>query len=110
MSYSLKDVDEAEALVRSMRPETLISRDDYDWSLAVKDKDSTVAVILFQCGDETRPEIRSSLDDVRNVCFWLGRQWTPEQIKILEKARPHQPIIVFNRIITASNSPIPSRT
>lgn len=92
MPYSLKDVDAAEALVLAIRPETLVERGDFDWSLSVRDKDSTYAVILFQPRFEGQPEIKSTEEHIRNVCFMLGSQWTPEQIGQMtasHKDRPH---------------------
>lgn len=91
MPYSMQDVDEAEALVRKIRPETLISRDDYDWTLVIKDKDSNFVVILFQCGDESRREITTSSDEIRDICFLLGSQWTPEQVATRGPTWPRSP-------------------
>jgi hypothetical protein len=83
MSYSIKDVDAAEALVREIRPETLIQRGDYDWSLSIADKELTSpGFILFQPerGDIGQREISTPLDEIKDICFMLGSQWTPEQI------------------------------
>jgi len=83
MTYSLKDVNAAEALVRKIRPNTIIQRGDYDWSLAIADKElTTSAIILFQPEREDigQTEIKSSPETIRNACFMLGAQWTPEQI------------------------------
>jgi hypothetical protein len=84
MSYSLADVDAAVKYIREKRPETLISRGDYDWSLAVADKAKTKAIILFRCGDELQTEIKSSISEIAQILFWLGPQWTLDQIKALQ--------------------------
>lgn len=88
MTYTLKDVDDAEALVLAERPGTLTYRDDYDWGLVIRaDENSTHAIILFQCGDQYRPEIKSTPEEIRNICYWIGSQWTPEQIEKIKLTR-----------------------
>jgi hypothetical protein len=92
MPYSLKDVNDAEALVRSLRPEAIISRGDYDWSLSIMDKNSNAAFVLFQPqrDDTGQREISSTLDEIRDICFFMGGQWTAEEAaKIAAAARRH---------------------
>lgn len=81
MSYFIKDVDAAEALVRELRPETIISRGDYDWSLSIRDKHSNSAFILFRPKREDigQSEIVSTLGEIRDLCFFFGGQWTAEE-------------------------------
>lgn len=92
MSYSLKDVDAAEALIRSEHPDAIIERGDYDWSLSVADKDwQSPGIILFQPrrDDIGQPEIKSSTSFIKDFCFMFGSQWTPEQVtKLNSRARP----------------------
>lgn len=88
MAYSLNDVDAAEALIRKLRPDAIISRDDFDWSLSVKDKDSEIAIILFQNGDEGRPERISTEEEIRDICFLMGSQWTAEEALRLARKWP----------------------
>lgn len=94
MAYSLRDVDAAEALVRETRPETIIERGDYDWSLRIADKEwQSPGVILFQPrrDDIGQCEIRSSPEQIKDICFMLGSQWTQEQLnKINSRGRPHK--------------------
>lgn len=86
MSYTLQDVDAAEALIRSQCPSMPLSRGDYDWTLCISNRDKSAAVILFQCGDDNRPEIKTDMEMIRDLCFLYGEQWTPLQIQTI-KAR-----------------------
>lgn len=79
MSYSMKDVDNAESLIRQLRPDIMISRGDYDWALSICDKDRTCAFIVFRPEMDGRDEISSTLDQIRDLCFFFGSQWTAEE-------------------------------
>lgn len=89
MSYSIKDVDAAEKIIRAERPDLVISRGDYDWSLSVASKPQGHGVILFQPEREEngQREISSTLEEVKNICFLLGDQWTAEQIEKITSNR-----------------------
>ena len=73
MTYTLKDVDYAEALVLAERPGTITMRSDYDWYLSIRDKDQDprFAIILFKCADQYRPEIKSTPEQIRKACSKL---------------------------------------
>jgi hypothetical protein len=98
MPYTLQEVDDAEALVREIRPATLISRDDYDWALAIKDKDSQSAIILFRPQRGEQSEICSTPEEIESICHFLGSQWTAEEVtRIAAAARKHAALKI-NRI------------
>ena len=61
--YTLAEVDEAERRIREAVPDALISRGDFDWSLAVCRSDKRCAYIVFQHFDDGR-EIRADIDAV----------------------------------------------
>lgn len=89
MAYTLKDVDEAETLIRAERPDLLISRGDFDWALAIADKDKTLGFVLFRPEREDigQSEIKTPLGEIKDICFLYGEQWTPEHIsKMAERS------------------------
>lgn len=81
MPYSLKDVDAAEAHIRANRPETAIDRGDFGWALSVADVPGKKAFILFRPERENQSEISATPQDIDQVLFYLGPQWTAEQVK-----------------------------
>lgn len=77
MPYSIKDVDDSEALIRELRPDAVIWRNGM--MLTVGDKECEgLAVFVFRPrrDDLEEREITSSPDEIRDICLWLGPQWT----------------------------------
>ena len=82
MSYSLKDVDDAEALIRELRPDAVVWRGYDGMMLTVGDKDCRgPAHYVFrpQRDDLGEVEIVRSMEEIRDLCFFLGGQWTAEE-------------------------------
>lgn len=87
MAYTLKDVDDAEALVRELRPDMTIYRQSFDWELAIKEATGDSAIWLFRIRSQQNPEVRSTPDEIGDICFISGAQWTPEQIAKIKQSQ-----------------------
>lgn len=70
MSYTLKQVDEAEARIRRECPDAHVARTNYDWSLSVALPDKSAAIILFD-DREGGPAIMSDAQAIDRVIRWL---------------------------------------
>lgn len=82
MPYSLQDVDAAEALIRELRPDADIWRGYDGMFLTVGDKDCNgLAIFIFRPrrDDLEEREIVSSEEEIRDICFWMGSQWTADE-------------------------------
>lgn len=100
MAYALKDVDDAEALIRELRPDAKIWRDSYGWSLTIGDGYNHGLVIFIfrpRCDDLGEKEITSTKEEIRDICFLMGSQWTADEVLKLtsQMSRRRAPI---NRI------------
>lgn len=102
MDYTLKDVDDAEALVRRIRPDTLISRDNYDWDLAIRDNESRYEIVLFRSPRGEGPAIASTTEEIESICYYMGSQWTSEQVERIAAASRRHVAKKINRINTPS--------
>lgn len=93
MTYTLEDVDRAEAYIRSTRPDLLIARGDYDYSLSIANKPRHLAVVLFRVAREEngQSEVVTSLEEIKEICLLYGEKWTAEQMKKILAARVRTP-------------------
>lgn len=71
MSYTLKQVDDAEARIRRECPGAHVSRSNYDWTLSVARSDMSVAIVLFDAS-VSGPTIESDANAISAAIQWLN--------------------------------------